>query len=238
MKAPSKPKTSLGDLNLVNHETVTLEEHPKVLASASDGETPLKPTKLRKEVHKQVPLPSTPAVTVNTDETKDSPVQDAPFDKNNHGSAPTDSIADSNDPSAAQGEKSDMDWMRSRTSRLLGLVEDDDEESPMPQSRRDIEIDVHQGSVGDTLTDDVSDSRNTALHPELVVDAGIGNVEDETISDSGRLFLRNLVFSVTEDEIKELFESDGDVEEVGIYRSLIPQRYVMIFLIGTAYVRN
>ena len=40
--------------------------------------------------------------------------------------------------------------------------------------------------------------------------------QTETVADSGRIFLRNLSYSVTEDEIKELFEKFGPVAEVSL----------------------
>jgi len=40
--------------------------------------------------------------------------------------------------------------------------------------------------------------------------------QTETIGDSGRIFIRNLSYSVTEDEIKELFEKFGPVAEVNL----------------------
>ena len=43
-----------------------------------------------------------------------------------------------------------------------------------------------------------------------------GNVVDEmaNVADTGRLFVRNLPFSVTEDELREIFVKFGPIAEV------------------------
>ena len=43
-----------------------------------------------------------------------------------------------------------------------------------------------------------------------------GLVGEETVGESGRLFLRNLSYSVTEDELRELFEKYGPLTEVNL----------------------
>lgn len=113
---------------------------------------------------------------------------------------------------------SDADWLRSRTSRLLGLVDDDD--------------------VQLTALLEAAPTENMSLSkgPELVKEGGVSDAsvqtdekldvegaehENEAIGN-GRLFVRNLTYTTTEEDLRRHFEdgSHGNIEEVSpmLYR--------------------
>lgn len=115
---------------------------------------------------------------------------------------------------------SDADWLRSRTSRLLGLVDDGlalesaalpddsvgqgtaDGKPPQPS---------HSGDMSDASVQTDQDDRNE----HSVEDAPLLGMED-TRPGNGRLFVRNLTYTTTEDDLRRHFESRdyGTIEEV------------------------
>ena len=112
----------------------------------------------------------------------------------------------------------DSNWLRSRTSRLLGLLDEDDEiqdhvykekQSPKslaPSQRTDVSPSSVLGSTqsgGDKL-----DSRS------LAGDASYQAPPNSTNPEEGRLFIRNLAYTATEDDIRTCFQSYGELCEV------------------------
>ncbi|KID89766.1 MRD1-like protein [Metarhizium guizhouense ARSEF 977] len=107
----------------------------------------------------------------------------------------------------------DDDWLRSRTNRLLDLVDPDDLASGAVLSpvdattEQDMENDRLSSHSSDEVTPgtttDVATSKETAT--EDVVSA---------ISRTSRLFVRNLPYSATEDDIRETFDKFGTLQEV------------------------
>ncbi|KZM28321.1 Multiple RNA-binding domain-containing protein 1 [Ascochyta rabiei] len=128
------------------------------------------------------------AVVQDTDET----MQDAP-----------DAVA------ADQPPTTDDDWLRSRTNRLLDLVEDDDvpvapasAPSKPAAEKRDSPVAIEQQL----------ESTQTADAP--VVDAVPS--EEDKIRETGRLYLRNLHFEVAEEDIRKQFAKYGSLAEVHV----------------------
>ncbi|KAF1851302.1 RNA-binding domain-containing protein [Cucurbitaria berberidis CBS 394.84] len=125
-------------------------------------------------------------------------------------------------PTAEQGPVSDADWLRSRTNRVLELVEDDTESSarvplaigPISQPRA-----VEHASP--QVTHEQAEPEQPAEAPVVVVvvdndDAAPSDEEEDRIRETGRLYLRNLHFEVTEDELREQFSKHGALEEVHV----------------------
>ncbi|GAO15462.1 uncharacterized protein UV8b_02202 [Ustilaginoidea virens] len=109
----------------------------------------------------------------------------------------------------------DDDWLRSRTNRLLDLMDPDDlssEPAAIPTS-------------GDSLQKQDANGDKSSLHSsdklapdaaELPV-ASKCNAEDDAvdaISRTSRLFVRNLPYSTTEDDLRDAFDKFGPLEEV------------------------
>jgi multiple RNA-binding domain-containing protein 1 len=114
-------------------------------------------------------------------------------------------IEDSAAHQSADGEElkaSDSDWLRSRTNRVLDLVEPAGD----PQ-------------VENQTQDQVLDAEEMELEaaPET---------QDETSDDlpvpHGRLFIRNLPFEASEDDLRTLLTPYGHLEEVRIAILLLP----------------
>ncbi|KAJ4366462.1 Multiple RNA-binding domain-containing protein 1 [Neocucurbitaria cava] len=121
-----------------------------------------------------------------------------------------------NEPAGEQGPVSDADWLRSRTNRVLELVEDDEvppkamhsDEPPPPQPKV-----VKHASPEATV--DYVESQQQVEPPETQADDAAPSEEEENkIRETGRLYLRNLHFEVTEEELREQFSKHGALEEV------------------------
>ena len=65
--------------------------------------------------------------------------------------------------------------------------------------------------------------------------APAGDDTEEQIKKSGRLFVRNLPYTATEDDLKAHFEKYGVLEEVCYTDFLLHFAFVMNIQIGTAY---
>ncbi|KAL9001040.1 MAG: hypothetical protein Q9169_000524 [Polycauliona sp. 2 TL-2023] len=115
----------------------------------------------------------------------------------------------------------DDDWLRSRTSRLLGLV--DDEDDVAPEGNHDSEQVSKGEASGHWPKQSSSETANAGVesetHPVQQADAKATpevQKNDSTKSATDRLFIRNLPYAVTEQEIRHHFEQGGreQVEEV------------------------
>lgn len=133
-------------------------------------------------------------------------------------------------PTAEQGPVSDMDWLRSRTNRVLELVEDDEvpaaniptSQAPASQPPRAAE------DSADVVEAQSEPAQPTAEHPESAAPD-----EEDKIRETGRLYLRNLHYEVTEDEIREQFSKHGALEEVSSFFFHSEPHAMMIIEIGT-----
>ncbi|KAK3943689.1 putative multiple RNA-binding domain-containing protein [Diplogelasinospora grovesii] len=113
----------------------------------------------------------------------------------------------------------DDDWLRSRTSRLLDLVDPDDPNfvaarAPAPASapaalQPPASGDAQEETVDhdDTPVDDAAEKPSQPkTHDEAV----------RLIEKTSRLFLRNLSYTVTEDDIRQHFATFGELGEVSL----------------------
>ena len=105
-------------------------------------------------------------------------------------------VEEEDDTEAAQPATTDNDWLRGRTTRTLDLLDPD-------------EVQIHQ--------DDEAEVPKLVKGNTTDVDVVAGPVQEEphtTKVPNARLFLRNLAFSVTEDDLRQLFDEFGKVQEV------------------------
>ena len=107
---------------------------------------------------------------------------------------------------------SDADWLRSRTSRLLGLIDDD---GVQPATLRE---DAPTGKAGlcevaELVKEGTMSDASVQTDEEVEVE---GAVLEDDIAGSGRLFVRNLTYTTTEEDLRKHFEDQGygNIEEV------------------------
>ncbi|KAL4884528.1 hypothetical protein BJY04DRAFT_225708 [Aspergillus karnatakaensis] len=113
----------------------------------------------------------------------------------------------------AQGPVSDSDWLRSKTSRLLGLLDEDEQAAFEPPARAADSMPEAVSPVDapttQTLEQPVEQVPETPAPPE--VDTNI-----ENIRLSARLFVRNLSYETTESDLEPLFSPFGRIEEIHV----------------------
>ena len=132
---------------------------------------------------------------------------------------------------------SDDDWLRSRTSRLLGLMDDDDiQHTAKPKDAPAVE--AGPSEAPEQIKGSVSDASVQTNEESKVEQPAL---ERETVGN-GRLFVRNLTYTTTQEDLRKHFEDHGhgNTEEVslGLYNPhhFFGRILVMNILIGTAYV--
>lgn len=120
---------------------------------------------------------------------------------------------------AINPDATDDDWLRSRTNRLLDLM--DPEDMPIETTT------ANTASVAPNTTTDSApegDAEPTAMEgdgegsgEDTAAQPGVKDDTDaviEKIKSNGRLFVRNLPYSATEDDLREHFKPYGSLEEV------------------------
>lgn len=132
--------------------------------------------------------------------------------------------ADTQELSDALPAASDADWLRSRTSRLLGLVDDNDaldrEASPkQEEGHQNVTQAVVEGAKRTGSEDDEIQMKHEAsAASETAMASPSAEVEDRKLGN-GRLFVRNLTYTITEEELRQHFAAGayGTVEEVSCF---------------------
>lgn len=112
------------------------------------------------------------------------------------------------DGAAANEELSDLEYMRRRMRHKVA----GDEPKVFEQSDEDSESDEEDPGEEAAAEEEATARRRAQLEEKQRKDEE--NVD--TIMESGRLFVRNLPFSATEDELAVFFESYGPVEQVRV----------------------
>lgn len=119
----------------------------------------------------------------------------------------------------ARPAASDKDWIRCRTSRTLDLIDHDDAvllagaaDSGLTESDPNFATSPHR-HVSQVL---VSSTEIDNTPPHNVETEDSASSQDRESLHAGRLFIRNLAYSTTEDEVRRFFESRdfGLIEEV------------------------
>ncbi|GAB1214910.1 Multiple RNA-binding domain-containing protein 1 [Aspergillus terreus] len=139
-------------------------------------------------------------------------VEDEPMVVDASGDAPGPEAAAGEDGAAQTEEQpvSDADWLRSKTSRLLGLL-DEDEQAEFDSAPR-----APPAEPSDTGSEKAENAEpapeDTAKAPQAPeVDTNI-----ENIRLSARLFVRNLPYDTTEADLEPVFGPFGRVEEIHV----------------------
>lgn len=111
----------------------------------------------------------------------------------------------------------DDDWLRSRTNRLLDLVDPDDLPPKQPQESANVEVTI-EPAEDEAM---VNEEEPVEGQDEVEEDEEKPDPVLEAISSNGRLFVRNLPYTATEEDIRHHFEPYGALDEVCIFPSLI-----------------
>lgn len=111
-----------------------------------------------------------------------------------------------------QAPVSDSDWLRSKTSRLLGLL-DEDEQAAFEQPAAPVNDTPAAGSDVD-MPNAPSPERPAANDSEKAPTAAEVDINIENIRISARLFIRNLSYETRESDLEPLFSPFGKTEEV------------------------
>ncbi|KAJ5629984.1 hypothetical protein N7528_003641 [Penicillium herquei] len=128
------------------------------------------------------------------------------------------------------GPVSDMDWLRSKTSRLLGLLDEDEQaefeerkaeepiksRSPSVDESRSAQIERISSPPPATNVDEVDEPVDDADEPEEDEISPEQAKNIDLIRSSARLFLRNLSYELTEADLQPLFSPFGKTEEIHI----------------------
>lgn len=108
---------------------------------------------------------------------------------------------------------SDEDWLRSHTSRLLDLAKDDDALVSRIELGQDAEkaaerADISESSVN-TKFKDPSVQADEEFESGASTSVKLLDPRNDTSNTSGRLFVRNLSYTATEEDLKRHLESNG-----------------------------
>ncbi|OBT54940.1 hypothetical protein VE04_04394 [Pseudogymnoascus sp. 24MN13] len=115
-------------------------------------------------------------------------------------------------------DATDDDWLRSRTSRLLDLVKPEDMvvDEGVPTVSKAVQ--ATETAEPSASTEDVAmEDADKPISDSIAVVPEVGSSTDATmdaIRESGRLFVRNLPYTATEDELRVHFEKYGALEEI------------------------
>jgi multiple RNA-binding domain-containing protein 1 len=222
MQAPSKLRGTRGEE--VSIAAQELDAKVVVPEADSDSEYENVPKKSKSAAPAVKPLP-VPTTTDAMDVDTPAPTQTDQVDANAEPATEQDTVMN------------DDDWMRSRTSRLLGLRDDDEEEEA--------------ATTRPSHTVAASPSPEPVPQPEPATkDEEFEGFEDEPVPPtdeveekvraSQRLYLRNLSYATQEDDLRGAFTSFGNLEEVSTtcFLSLYHTQarwFKDEHLIGTAY---
>lgn len=210
MQPAMKSKTWADDVIVVNANEVSADS-AQIIPSSNAEEPSIKTKRLKPD--------NEPVLKLKQRERPNNGPDD------NSVAAKARSVEPENEPEATSVEeapKSDMDWLRSRTSRLLGLVEDDDDGggpgTTQIQEIEESDDSDHENTNRGNAQEASPPSQNEPPNPSdknESFDANIG-----LLRETGRLFVRNLLYNASENDLEPLFSSFGKIDEVRILVSL------------------
>lgn len=112
----------------------------------------------------------------------------------------------------------DSEWLRARTSRTLGLVSDSEQSEDDANEQSDDEMsDDDKPEVANLETTPVTPPATDPSDTEQPPSSKPSTPESKILK-TGRLFIRNLVYGVTEDDLRNIFSPYGEIEEVSLPR--------------------
>lgn len=119
----------------------------------------------------------------------------------------------------------DDEWARSRTSRLLGLLDDEDEEiSHAKQDDSDSDTEVARPSRAETRLSTPAPEPRSSIptpHAEEEREDDVPDKDIEAVRSTMRLFVRNLSYDVSYEDLEAEFSSFGNLEQVSLSLNVI-----------------
>ncbi|KAL8832773.1 MAG: hypothetical protein Q9191_000043 [Dirinaria sp. TL-2023a] len=223
-KRKRKASDSQVDSSLRNLEP-SMRNRSSILDAAAVGKRESQPNSLDHDSTQHDCPPEVNGNNVYQDQDTQSK-QRAPVDAEGQGTSglaeayvvqgPSQSLEASARSTKLETATSDAAWLRSRTSRLLDLVEEDEtlvSKAPdLNDGERNSRIDPPAPSVLD-----ISTQTEAQLTTEIFPDETLKGPKLERAElDSSRLFIRNLPYTTTEKDLREFFDSYdyGSIEEV------------------------
>ncbi|KAF3764558.1 RNA-binding domain-containing protein [Cryphonectria parasitica EP155] len=121
------------------------------------------------------------------------------------------------EPEPGLADATDDDWLRSRTNRLLDLVDPDDPAALAAVASRPSQQPAEPTGILPSEDTGMIDAGAEPESPDEPATVQIdGDSATEQVRRTARLFVRNLPFKVTEAELRDHFSKYGDVEELHV----------------------
>lgn len=123
-------------------------------------------------------------------------------------------------PSNTMPAASDEDWLRSRTSRLLGLVDDDESHEsrylPAVEEKAPDDLGALIQPCGKESSDAIVQTDEMINKADVVAAEQVTSDVENPSTGTGRLFVRNLMYTTTELDLRKHFDAleCGPIEEV------------------------
>jgi multiple RNA-binding domain-containing protein 1 len=215
MQPPSKLKSWANEDSLLASESVPMAEPEEATAGAdgdSDGEYQViskkakdaQDNKMSAVETQAVPIPATKAIKPVDEDEEMMDLRELPQASSGEG-----------------GPVSDADWLRSRTNRVLDLVEDG--VVPTRTVARQTTTSEEQLSAQKIVVESAEPSKHEGVEVQEALPS-----EEDKIRQTGRLYLRNLHFDITEDDIRNHFSKHASLEEVRLFSSISHRPLVMM----------
>jgi len=134
-----------------------------------------------------------------------------------------------NNNEVVSGPTSDADWLRSKTSRLLGLNDDEAGEQENDDDTNAGNALAEAQNVHPQRTARVQEEVQTQQTEEQEEKTPSVDEIEQKIQASARLYLRNLSYAVTEDDLRKRFTEYGDLQEVRLEYFSLP---LLLFRLG------
>ncbi|KAG0222919.1 hypothetical protein BGX31_008794, partial [Mortierella sp. GBA43] len=143
------------------------------------------------ELYDNLPT-SKPEEKTNSDDDMDVPMSEAPQD---------DSLINST-------EVSDMDWLKSRMTK----APEESTDEAKAEDDKEAEVETPMSESGAAATPKIA--QEPPNRPVIISQEEEEEIARNHIADTGRLFVRNLPYTCTEEELRKLFEKYGPLSEV------------------------
>ncbi|KAJ9646495.1 Multiple RNA-binding domain-containing protein 1 [Coniosporium tulheliwenetii] len=221
MQPPSKSKTWANEdgMRPAAETALDLETPQAVVADEVESDTEYQVVAKKS---KRVDAPAKPSFARDIRTTNEGATADeaAPTEEQAMQAVPPVAAEEaSHEATMADTAMSDADWLRSRTSRLLGLADaelGDEESASNPINQESVSVELLTEEPPPIMPSEVPEgnSGDVADHEEMDGEHQDGALA--AIRSTARLFLRNLPYSVTEADLREHFVPFGDIEEVHV----------------------